>query len=114
MKEISIIDSAQGAITERINYELQKVVENINDVNTKAGAKRKITVTLELLPDESRQHIVIQTVVKSSLQPTFPINSSLFLSDSGLIEMTAQTQGQYSLEGEMEERPNIIPIKKAE
>jgi len=114
MKEINIIDAAQGAISERIGYELRKVVENINDVNTKASAKRKITVTLELLPDEERQHIVMQTVVKSSLQPTHPINSSLYLTDKGLIEMTAHTPGQFSLDGEFEEHPNLIPIKKAE
>lgn len=113
MKEINIIDAAQGAISERINHELQKVVANINDLNTKAGAKRKITVTLELLPDENRQHIVMQTVIKSSLQPTHPINSSFCLTEKGLIEMTAQTPGQFSLDGDMEDRPKLIPIKVA-
>ena len=113
MNEINIIEAASGAIRERIDYELQKVIENINDVNTKAGAKRKITVTLELLPDEERQHIVMQTVVKSSLQPTHPIKSSLYLTDKGLVEMTAHTPGQYSLDGEIEDKPNIIPIRKA-
>lgn len=113
MNKMNLIDAAQGAIGERINHELQKVMENIADINTKAGVKRKIIVTLELLPDENRQHIVMQTTVKSTLQPTHPINSSFYLTNEGLVEMTAQTPGQLSLDDEVTEYPKLVPLKKA-
>ena len=45
----SILEMSMGAILERVDYEMGKVMENILDPNTKATAKRKISVTLELL-----------------------------------------------------------------
>lgn len=42
----SILEMSMGAILERVDYEMGKVMENILDPNTKATAKRKISVTL--------------------------------------------------------------------
>lgn len=42
----SIIDMARGAIKERVDYEMTRVVENILDPNTSATAARKITIIL--------------------------------------------------------------------
>lgn len=43
----SILEMSMGAILERVDYEMGKVMDNILDPNTKATAKRKISVTLE-------------------------------------------------------------------
>ena len=114
MKEINIIDVAQGEITNQISYELQQVIENIKNTATKACAKRKIVVTLELVPDENREYIVMQTVVKSALQPTQPINSIFCLTDEGLIEATAQAPGQFSFDGDEEGQAKLIQLKLTE
>lgn len=42
--EKSIIQMAKGAIEERIDYEMTKIVENIRDESTKATAPRELTV----------------------------------------------------------------------
>ena len=55
--EKSILEMARGAITERVDYEMGRVLQNILDPNTKAYAKRKITLTVEFLPDDERQTI---------------------------------------------------------
>lgn len=39
----SIMSMARGAFEERVDYEMDKVIQNILDPNTKATAKRKIT-----------------------------------------------------------------------
>ena len=44
----SIMSMARGAFEERVDYEMDKVIQNILDPNTKATAKRKITLTIEL------------------------------------------------------------------
>ena len=44
MKDINMETFANGAFTEQINRELKKVTENIQDPNTDATAKRKITI----------------------------------------------------------------------
>lgn len=47
----SIIDMARGAIKERADYEMTRVVENILDPNTSATAARKITIiVMSVLP----------------------------------------------------------------
>ena len=48
----SIMRMAKGAFEERVDYEMAKVIDNILDLNTKATEKRKITLTIELKPDD--------------------------------------------------------------
>jgi len=67
MTETSILEMSQGAILERVNYEMRRIIDNIMDVNTKAAAKRKLTVTLELTPDDERRTIMVHTTAKSTL-----------------------------------------------
>lgn len=69
----SIIDMARGAIKERVDYEMTRVVENILDPNTSATAARKITITLNLKPDDTRQNIAVSCVAKSTLAATNPV-----------------------------------------
>ena len=40
----SILQMGRGAFAERADYEMRKVIDNILDPNTKATAKRKITL----------------------------------------------------------------------
>lgn len=51
----SILEMSMGAILERVDYEMGRVLENVLDPNTKATAKRKITVGLELVPSADRK-----------------------------------------------------------
>lgn len=52
----SIMSMARGAFEERVDYEMDKVIQNILDPNTKATAKRKITLTIELTPGRRAPH----------------------------------------------------------
>ena len=63
----SILQMAQGAFQERVDYEMQRCVDNILDVNTKATAKRKITLTIELTPDDDRRQIRVNVVQSQSV-----------------------------------------------
>lgn len=75
----SILEMSMGAILERVDYEMGKVMENILDPNTKATAKRKISVTLELIPSADRRTITVQSTAKCSLTPTDPVTTSLYI-----------------------------------
>lgn len=68
----SILQMARGAFQERVDYEMGRVVDNILDLNTKATAKRKITLTIELTPDDERQTISVAVQAKATLAPTNP------------------------------------------
>lgn len=73
----SIMRMARGAFEERVDYEMDKVIQNILDPNTKATAKRKITLTIELTPDDERRQIQVSVTAKSTLAATNPVATSL-------------------------------------
>lgn len=117
LEKVNILGVAKGAISERLDYELGKVVDNIRDMTTKPDAVRKITLTVSLKPDTERQSISMSTQVKSTLVPTNNIESALYLTEDegkpALVEMMPQIPGQISLNGETEANPKVINIKQA-
>lgn len=95
----SILQMARGAFQERVDYEMGRVVDNILDLNTKATAKRKITLTIELTPDDERQTISVAVQAKATLAPTNPVATALCITSDGngemvVAEMVPQIPGQ--------------------
>lgn len=114
----SILDMAMGAIKERVDYDVMKVVDNILDVNTKAKAKRKITLTIEFVSDEDRQKISISVTSKATLCPTNPVSTALAFvpnpeGEAVLVEMVPQVPGQMSLEGSEQSAPKLLKLSAA-
>lgn len=115
-----ILEMARGALMERADYELSRIVENIMDINTPATKKRKLTVTLDLEPDEDRSMITISASAKSTLVPTSPVKSAFWVEadENGvpvMREMLAESPDQ-TIMGEVEDRaqPVIAMLNKKE
>lgn len=114
----SILQMAQGAFQERVDYEMQRCVDNILDVNTKATAKRKITLTIELTPDDDRRQIRVNVVAKATLAATNPVATSLCVTTDGngemvVAEMVPQLPGQMRMDGHEQEAPKILNLLQA-
>lgn len=92
-RQKSILQMARGAIMERADYEMSRLLGNILDPNTSATAKRKLTLTLELKPDDDRQTITVSCTAKPTLAAT-----------------TVTTQKGVALQGNEQIRP-IITLK---
>jgi hypothetical protein len=112
---VSILQMVGGAIQERVDYEVSRVVDNILDMNTEPDAKRKITLTIELQPDENRQTIKLKATAKSTLAPTTAINNTLAITADGngemvIAEITPQVPGQISLEGKEQAAPKLLKM----
>ena len=75
----SILDMARGAIKERVDYEMSRIMDNILDVNTNPTKERSLTITVKFKPDPERQQISVQAIAKSKLEPTNPVATALFL-----------------------------------
>lgn len=114
----SILEMARGSFLEQVDYEMAKVIDNILDPNTKATGKRKITVTMELIPDDSRRQIGVSFSTKLALVAANPLTTSLYVlggSDTGemcVVEMIPQIPGQLELNGAEQERPPQLKIIK--
>ena len=98
MKHMDMEKFANGAFTSQINRELEKVTENIQDPNTDATAKRRITVVIEFKPNEARNFVTTGVQAKSTLAPA-------------LGAVTALNMGKHLKTGEVEavEIGNQIP-----
>lgn len=118
MDKKSILEMSRGAILERVNYEMGKVIDNILDPNTKPDAKRKLIITLELQPDADRRQITVRTTAKSALVPTDAMTTSLYITsepDTGemiVAEMVPQIPGQFAMDGNEQEQPKILEFQK--
>ena len=110
----SILEMSMGAILERVDYEMGKVIDNILDPNTKPTGKRKITVGLEFIPSADRKTITVQTTAKSTLVPTDPITTSLYITNQPgtgemvVAEMVPQVPGQLGMDGGEQDRPKVL------
>lgn len=109
----SILQMAHGAFMERADYEMSRIMENILDVNTAARDKRKLTITMEFKPDDTRQNIAVNTTAKSTLAPTKPVTTFLYAVDEdNIVEMAPQIPGQMGIDGDMQEAPPSLKIIK--
>lgn len=102
-KASSLIDMANGAIKERLDYEMGRVIQNISDPNTKATAKRTITVKITLEPDEERQHVEVSATASSTLAALHPVKTALAVGQEDghtvAVELTPQIPGQFDTYG---------------
>ncbi|KFZ32144.1 replication terminator protein [Anoxybacillus flavithermus] len=76
---IDLNNFADGAVAERFNQELQKVLENIADPNTDPKKPRKVTLTVTLKADEKRDLAMVSVTAKSTLVPATPIETKLVM-----------------------------------
>lgn len=111
----SIMQMAKGAFQERVDYEMSRVIDNILDLNTKATAKRKITLTIELTPDDERRQIHVAVTAKSTLATTNPVATSLCITSDGngemvVAEMVPQIPGQLNMDGTQQESPKLLKL----
>ena len=111
--EKSILEMARGAIMERTDYEMGRIIENILDPNTSATSKRKLTITVEFKPDDSRQTVGVSVSAKSTIVPTNAVTTALFVQGDPVngvnaVEMVPQIPGQVDMNGEsQEESPRL-------
>lgn len=112
----SILEMARGAFLEQVDYEMSKVIDNILDPNTKATGKRRMTVTMEMIPDDSRMNISVGFSTKLTLVPANTLTTSLSVWSDGatgemcVVENVPQIPGQMALNGAEQEYPPQLKI----
>ena len=72
LKRDSILSMAQGAIEEKVDYEVSRVIDNILDLNTDPKAKRKITSRWYSSRTQSASTLLFQQKQSPALLPRQP------------------------------------------
>lgn len=80
-----------------------------------AEAKRKITLTIELAPDDERRTIGVSVTAKSTLAATNPVATALYVTSDGngelvVAEMVPQVPGQMNMDGTQQEAPKLLKL----
>lgn len=114
-EQLNINELAGGAIQEAINFALKDVFENIKDPNTEAEKARKLTISMELKPDGSRQIIKTKVSCKTNLVPVNSIITQLYLDKNGdnivVSELLKHDPNQVDF-NELEKNEKIIKMNK--
>ena len=114
VQEINILEMMNGAIGERVSYELAKITRNCKDLNTEAKKVRTLTIEISMTPTESRESMSVRVGVKSKLAPVKALDSTLLLGgtedDPVLMEYTPQVPGQRNFAGGEQEEPKMIKL----
>lgn len=117
LQAIKGLDSLMdGALNERFNIEWARLLGNVFDPNTDPKAKRSITVTIEVVPEEDRTSGSFKGRVTSKLAPAATIVKPIYLDvgDDGKVvasEMTKQVPGQIDMEGKVN-IPNVVNFNR--
>lgn len=116
-KRTSILQMANGAIQERVDYEMSKIIDNILDPNTSPNGKRKLSLSIEFVPDGERQIVSVRTTAKSTLCPTNPVSTSLWITgdmqgDVTAVEMVPNIPGQLDVFGDEQKPAPVLKIVK--
>lgn len=102
--QLSEINS--GALQEVFDYEFDKVLRNIRDVNTDPKAKRKVTIEMTISPNEKRTIGDIDFKVKHTEAPINGFATAITITEDGrkvvAEEIGNELPGQMNVENILE------------
>lgn len=102
--QLSEINS--GALQEVFDYEFNKILRNIRDVNTDPKAKRKVTIEMTISPNEKRTIGDIDFKVKHTEAPINGFATAITITEDGrkvvAEEIGNELPGQMNVENVLE------------
>lgn len=78
-RAVRIETIANGGAAERFDYELGRVLANIDDPNTDPERARSITVTVTFRPRKDRSAAAIVVASAAKLAPVKPVDAEVYL-----------------------------------
>lgn len=111
MANIKLDDLQGGVLAEQVNYELQRVFDNIKDPNVDESKTRQITITLKFKPTKTEGMVEFTPSIKTTLapptsEPTMMIVEKDFSSGKVIAkEYNNQIKGQMNMQDISEDIP---------
>ncbi len=119
VKKLGILGIQNGQIIVNADYELEKIMNNINDINTD-DKPRELTIKIKIIPINEKRQVRVESTTTSKLRPLTKVESTLFNiketdKETGVImnklqEITDFAPGQLNIDGEIQEAPEPILI----
>jgi hypothetical protein len=100
-----------GAVIELFESEWQKLLNNIQDPNTKPDAARKVKIEIAVKPAKDRRNASTSVSVTANLAPTVPHEASIVIGvENGEVQAYTFDPRQKSLD--FDEGDNITQFTK--
>lgn len=117
--KLDLSQIGEGGLQEKVDKELEKVFDNILDPNTETKTARKLTITLTMKSDDSRQTVATAMEVKSTLAPQKSVATTVLVGQKdGAVyvnELKSTVPGQTYFDEEAVLRSDIgEPIENLE
>lgn len=119
VQKIGILGIQNGQLIKNIDYELDKIINNINDINTDEKP-RTLDIKIRVTPIMDKRQLRIECTTTSKLRPLNKTEATLFNiqetdKETGLVttklqEITDVAVGQLNIDGEIQEAPEPIYI----
>ena len=116
-RELKSLDQLMdGALVERFNQELSKLMDNVFDMRTDPNKRRRISLIFDFKPNERRDAAEMSADVKIVTAPPVPLTQTVLMSisDDGHVRITERTDqipGQINFEGKEAPMPKMIEFK---
>ncbi len=104
MNKVELQELVGGALQEKFNKSFEKVIDNLQDLNTPYKNKREITIKLKFTQNEVRDDVTCEVDVTEKLAPqagmktSFAIGKNLETGEVFAEEYGKQIKGQMNLE----------------
>lgn len=99
VQRIELANFAGGAVEELFKNDLEKVIDNIADINTSDKAARKLTIEFKFVPMEGRDLVGVEVKTKTTLAPTEGTKTKMVLNTDGDVLVAAEYNNQ--IKGQM-------------
>lgn len=103
MELLNLNEVAGGALQQKVNIAMNKVLDNMQDPNTPWKNKRQINIKLSFVQNEERDDTAVEVSVETKLAPVSPvvtrmsIGKDLKTGKNYASEYGKQVKGQMSL-----------------
>lgn len=93
-----------GALQEKFEREMDRVLENLLDPNTAPDKKRKVQINMSFVTDDNREMVDMEAEVKSTLVPQKTVTTKILFGedDEGIVanELKSGAPGQTYIDPE--------------
>lgn len=103
MELLSLQEIAGGALQDKVNAAMNKVLDNMQDPNTPWKNKRQINIKIAFVQNEERDDTAVEVSVETKLAPVSPvvtrmsIGKDLKTGENFASEYGKQVKGQMSI-----------------
>lgn len=113
--EVTLENLGGGAASERFTDAMREVVENVQDPNTDAKAKRRVVLTATIAPSEDREGAILSFDVQTKLASPKPQAGLIYMGRKadGTYVAVANDPRQIDAFAEGNEEPDVTPIDRS-